>query len=151
MSELAERYARLCRGYVQLAEKFQKLDVEHMTLRSKVLPLLKSLKTFHSTIEELKHEKEALENQLHSTTLKYEELKVLEAFLQPDMQECLMEAEEQFALVETTVKEMESDRDPDLSEDEKTILNEYHSQPEILNLLVKIPAPGPVGYPSTVH
>jgi len=34
MSDLAERYARLCRVYVQLADRFQKLDVEHMTLRS---------------------------------------------------------------------------------------------------------------------
>jgi predicted nuclease with TOPRIM domain len=149
MSDLAERYARLCRGYVQLAEKFQKLDVEHMTLRSKVIPLLKSLKSHHSLVEQLKQEKESLEEQLQSTIQKYEELKALETFLQPEMQAALLEAEEQIALVETTVSEMDSDFDPDLSDDEKMLLHEYHSQSEF-GSLIKIPAASPASYPSPV-
>ncbi|UBF27916.1 hypothetical protein K9N68_08470 [Kovacikia minuta CCNUW1] len=140
MNDLAERYVRLCRGYVQLAEKFQKLDVEHMTLRSKVIPLLKSLKAQHNLVERLQQEKENLAAQLQLTTLKYEELKGLEALLQPEMQDCLIEAEEQLALVETTVTEMDSDRDPDLSEDEKLLLNEYHSHPETFSLLINTAA-----------
>ncbi len=137
MSDLAERYARLCRAYVQLADRFQKLDVEHMTLRSKVIPLLKSLKAHHDAVDQLKQEKETLEEELHAANLKYEELKALEGLLHPDMQAALMEAEEQISLVETTVQEIDSDRDPDLSPDEKILLHEYNDHPDAFSSYIK--------------
>ncbi len=144
-SNLAERYTRLCRAYVKLADKFQKLDVEHMTLRSKVVPLLKALKVQRQMVEQLQQEKTTLAAELQSTTSKYEALQHLEPLLQPDMQAALVEAEEQLALVDTTLVEMDCDRDPDLNDDDKQILNDYQQQPESFSLptLPVAEVPGP--------
>ncbi|HEY9621794.1 MAG TPA: hypothetical protein V6C78_15650 [Crinalium sp.] len=130
MSQLAERYTRLCHAYIELAEKFQKLDVEHMTLRSKVIPLLKALKTSRADVSQLKLEKAALEEQLQTISVKYEQVKVLELLLQPEMLDALAEAEDQIALVNTTLTEMNSDFDPDLSEPDKMLLLEYQQNPD---------------------
>ncbi len=139
MSHLADRYTRLCHSYIKLSDKFQKLDVDHMTLRSKVVPLIKLLQTYKQTIKQLTQDKEALASDLQSMTLKYEELKPLEAFLQPEAQAALAEAEEQLELVDITLQEMESDRDPDLSEIDKAILTEYQANPDLLDKPMDLP------------
>jgi len=127
---LAERYMRLCRAYIKLADKFQKLDVEYMTLRGKVVPLLKALKTYQFAVDQLKQEKADLEEKLQAITLKYEELKPLEDLLHPDMQSTLSEAEGQIELVDTTLNEMEYELDPDLTDADKQLLRQYQSHPE---------------------
>lgn len=133
MVNQAERYNRLCYSYIQLSEKFQKLDVDHMTLKSKLVPILKALRTYRQAIEQLSQEKSVLEEKLQTLTSQYEALKPLEAFLQPEMQQILAEAEEQMNLVNTTLQEMETDTDPDLSDADKSLLSEYCSHPDEFN------------------
>jgi predicted nucleic acid-binding Zn-ribbon protein len=146
MDNLAERYIRLSRAYIKLADKFQKLDVEHMALRGKVVPLLKAIKTHRSTIDQLNEENltlkhqlteliaqrqriKELEAQLETVTAHYETLKPLAGLLQPEVEELLTEVEEQLELVDATFDEIDSDRDPDLSESDKEILQEYENDP----------------------
>ncbi|MBD2462916.1 hypothetical protein H6G89_17895 [Oscillatoria sp. FACHB-1407] len=128
MPTIADRYARLSRAYVQLSERFHKLDVEHMTLKSKLLPLLKTVKSWKQTIATLKQDKTDLEAQLQTLSAKYEELRVFELLLEAAAQADLIEAEEQVKLVEQTIQEFEADADPDLSETEKQLLLEYETE-----------------------
>ncbi|MBE9179011.1 hypothetical protein IQ268_10610 [Oculatella sp. LEGE 06141] len=127
MDNIAERYTRLCHAYVQLADQFQKLDVEHMSLRGKIIPFLKALKTYKQTVADLTEEKSRLEAELQAIASKYEALKPLEALIDAEHQAALAEAEEQLNLVAETLQEMEKERDPDLSEAERLLLAEYDS------------------------
>lgn len=154
MSNIAERYTRLCRSYVQLSDKFQQLDVDHMTLKSRVAPLLKSLKAQQAAVARLQHEKAELETELQTltaqnatlqplvqekatwaetlqvVTAKYEALRPFEALLEPDRQTLLTEAEAQLALIDETLEEMTIDLDPDLSSEEKQLLADYANNPQ---------------------
>ncbi|MDJ0705860.1 MAG: hypothetical protein QNJ46_21545 [Leptolyngbyaceae cyanobacterium MO_188.B28] len=142
MSQIAERYIHLCRSYIQLSDKFQKLDVEHTALRRKVVPMLDNLKGYKKNVEKLEQEKSALEEKLRDITEKYENLKQFEILEKPEIQAELREAENQIALVEETVQEMEENKDPDLNEAEKMLLNEYQSNPAAFEL----PLPAPYNY-----
>jgi chromosome segregation ATPase len=126
----ADRSIQVCRAFVKLADRFQKLDVEHMTLKTKVVQILKLLKSYKELAEKLNQEKQELKQELASATLKYEELKVFEVFLEPEFQALLLEAEEQLELVDETLKEIEDDRDPDLDDLDKELLVEYQTAPE---------------------
>jgi chromosome segregation ATPase len=126
----ADRYVEVCRAFVKLADKFQKLDVEHMTLKCKVVQILKLLKSYKELSEKLSQEKQELEQKLHTVTLKYEDLKVFEFLLEPEFQALFKEVEEQLELVDETLKEMEEDRDPDLDDLDKELLVEYQNQPD---------------------
>lgn len=134
MSQIAERYIHLCRSYIQLSDKFQKLDVEHTTLRRKIIPLLNNLKTYKQIVEKLEQEKLELEEELKNLNENYKHLKQFEILAQPEIQAELSEAESQIALVEETVQEMEENRDPDLNETEKMLLNEYQNNPNEFEL-----------------
>jgi chromosome segregation ATPase len=125
MTNIADRYTRLCRAYVQLADRFQKLDVEYMTLKGKLLPLLKGISTTKEAIATLKQEKANLESELKSVMAKYEALSHLEVLLKAEAQAELVEAEEQLSLVEQTIQEMESESDPDLDDYDKGLLNDF--------------------------
>ena len=129
MSQIAERYIHLCRSYIQLSDKFQKLDVEHTTLRRRIVPLLNNLKAYQQIVEKLEQEKLELEEKLKTLDQRYEHLKQFEILAQPEIQAELSEAESQIALVEETVQEMEENRDPDLNETEKLLLNEFQNNP----------------------
>lgn len=129
MSQIAERYIHLCRSYIQLSEKFQKLDVEHTNLRRETVTLLNNLKTYKQIVEELEQEKLELEGKLKALAQRYEHLKQFEVLEQPEVQAELSEAESQIALVEETVQEMEDNKDPDLDETEKMLLNEFQNNP----------------------
>jgi hypothetical protein len=137
MSHLADRYNRLCQAYVKLADQFQRLDIDHMTLRSKVVPLLRALKTYKAGVETLTQENLALEQELRAMTQKYEELKPLEVFLHPEFQQALWEAEEQLALVDQTLQEIDQNQDPGLSEADKQLLLEYHNDPTQFEALIQ--------------
>lgn len=134
MDNIAERYTRLCRAYVQLADQFQKLDVEHMSLRGRMVPFLKALKAYKQTVAELTEQKSRLEQELEAIASKYEALKPLEVLLEAEHQAVLAEAEEQIDLVAETIQEMENERDPDLSDAERLLLSEYDSAVEELDL-----------------
>lgn len=125
-----ERYAQICRAFVKLADKFQKLDVDHMTLKSRVAQILKLLKNYQSVAEKLNQENQALKQELQAITVKYEALQLFEFFLEPEFQTLLEAAEAQCELIDETLEEMENDRDPDLDELDKKLLSEYQSHPD---------------------
>jgi chromosome segregation ATPase len=128
VSTTADRCAKLCRAYSQLAEQFQKLDVEYMTLKSKLPDVLKAVQTYKRAIATLKQEKADLEAKLQEVSDKYETLKPFEDLLQPEFEAELAEAEEQASLVEQTIQELESNPDPDLSDAEKQLLYEFQQE-----------------------
>ena len=136
-----ERYAQICRAFVKLADKFQQLDVEHMTLKTKVVPILKLLKKYQEATESLGQEKQALEEALQASTLQYERLKRFEVFLEPEFQALLQDAEAQLTLVDETLEEMADDRDPDLDALDKALLSEYQNQPDLFADSTAIDAP----------
>ena len=146
-----ERYTRLSRAYVQLAERFHELDVDHLRLKGQVVPLLQTVKAqqthiqqLHSDYRRLQHTLEeqaashhqelqtltkAYEDQIHTLNLQLKELQPLETVLSADSYEVLALAEEQMELVETTLQEMAEDSAPGLSEEEKALLAAYRSNP----------------------
>jgi predicted nucleic acid-binding Zn-ribbon protein len=130
MTQTSDRYVRLCRAYVKLSDKFQKLDVEHMTLKSKVVPLLKALKAYKQLTQKLQQENHDLQTEISSLEKKYEALKALEALVTPEMEAELAEAEEQMEIVEETIQEMEADSSPDLTPEDKELLSQYECAPE---------------------
>ncbi|MEM7773751.1 MAG: hypothetical protein AAGA75_24025 [Cyanobacteria bacterium P01_E01_bin.6] len=134
MADISKSFAKLCHSYIKLADKFQQLDVDYMTLKGKIVPVLKQLKAYRTTIEALKQEKKDLKAELETVSAKYEELKVFEELLSPEMQALIDEAQEQVDLVDETLTEMEQDDDPDLSEDDKAILRVFRDNPDAFTL-----------------
>lgn len=146
-----ERYTRLCRAYVQLSERFHQLDVDHMTLKGQVIPLLKALKAQQDRLRQLQTEKDALqqaldhqaaqhgqemqtltrtyEDRLDHLTHHLEELRPLEGLLSSELSHELAEAESQMELVEATMQEMAEEEEPDLTADEKVLLAAYRANP----------------------
>lgn len=158
MNDLGTRYSQLCQAYTQLSDRFQKLDVEHMTLRRNVVSLLKAIKVYTQVVEQLKQDKlaleeqlkikdetftqdrKSLEEQLQAMTAMAEQLQALKILLEPELQASLEEAEEQIKLVDSTIEEMEGDRDPDLNPEEKTLLEEYCKNPSTFVMTDEIAA-----------
>lgn len=64
VNQMVERYTRLCRSYVSLSERFHQLDVEHMTLKGQVVPLLKALKAHRAKLKTVETEKIQLQESL---------------------------------------------------------------------------------------
>ncbi|WOD40507.1 hypothetical protein [Nodosilinea sp. E11] len=81
VNQMVERYTRLCRAYVNLSERFHQLDVDHMTLKGQVVPLLKALKTQQAKLQALEAEKAALQ-----TTLNQQETSLQAALAQQEAQ-----------------------------------------------------------------
>lgn len=140
MKSTVDRYKRLAESYIKLADQFHQLDVEHMTLKQKVVPVLKALRKYQSLTAQLKQDKVELLQKIQALTdekldlqttiatmqTKFEDLADLEALLQPETQDLLMEAEQQIDLVEETLQEMALDSDPDLSQSDKQLLETYY-------------------------
>jgi septal ring factor EnvC (AmiA/AmiB activator) len=61
VNQMVERYTRLCRAYVNLSERFHQLDVEHMTLKGQMVPLLKALKAHQVKLRTVEAEKASLQ------------------------------------------------------------------------------------------
>ena len=57
VNQMVERYTRLCRAYVSLSERFNQLDVDHMTLKGQMVPLLKALKAQQAKLRVVEVEK----------------------------------------------------------------------------------------------
>ncbi|HIK46179.1 MAG TPA: hypothetical protein IGR64_15045, partial [Leptolyngbyaceae cyanobacterium M65_K2018_010] len=152
VNQMVERYTRLSRAYVQLSERFHRLDVEHMTLKGQVIPLLRAVKVQQVRLQQVQAENQALqqalerqaaehrqeiqnltqiyEERLHNLSHHLDELKPLEHLFSLEVQEELSEAEAQMELVEATLEEIAEDSCPDLSEEEKRLLAAYHTDPE---------------------
>jgi septal ring factor EnvC (AmiA/AmiB activator) len=61
VNQMVERYTRLCRAYVTLAERFHQLDVDHLTLKGQMVPLLKALKAHQAKLKAVEAEKTDLQ------------------------------------------------------------------------------------------
>lgn len=151
MNQMVERYTRLCRAYVRLSERFHQLDLEHMKLKENMVPLLKAVKAYRQKTTVLertnlelqqtlatldtRHQGEVqnlvstYEEQLESLKSQVEELKALEWFTTEAAQQELAEAEHQIDLDEETFLEIDQDAAPDLTDAEKALLSEYHTDP----------------------
>ena len=152
VNQMVERYTRLCRAYVTLSERFHQLDVDHMTLKGQVIPLLKALKAHQAKLKAVEAEKAELhlaldrqaeqhrqelqqltqtyEDQLQALASRAAELQSLEQLLNGEVHHELAVAEEQMDLVETTFQEIEEDSSPDLSSEEQALLAAYRADPE---------------------
>ena len=137
MENIVDSFAHLCDSYITLADRFQQLDVEHMMLKGKVIPVLKALKSYQQAIAQLQAEKISLQQELadakeECVTLaaKNDALKALEPLLSDEMAALLTSAEEQAALVNETMAEIDANNDPDLSEEEKSLLTVFYNDPE---------------------
>lgn len=120
-----------------------------MSLKGKMVLLLKSLENSQNRLKileldcvglknELKQKEEEHKQEIRSLSQSYEEVianlnrqlnesKALEGLLSQDAQDLLAEAEVQMELMETTFTEMEEDSSPDLSQKDKALLSYYLS------------------------
>jgi DNA repair exonuclease SbcCD ATPase subunit len=171
VNQMVERYTRLCRAYVSLSERFHQLDVDHMTLKGQVVPLLKALKDHQAKLKAIETEKAEIQARLDQQTAQHrqelqqltktyeerlqtlsnhiDELQPLEQLLNGETNHELSIAEEQMELVETTFLEIEQDSSPDLSIEEKALLAAYQADPNaFLVAAADTPAgTNPVGTP----
>ncbi|MGB6017752.1 MAG: hypothetical protein WBG32_23660, partial [Nodosilinea sp.] len=71
VNQMVERYTRLCRAYVGLSERFHQLDVDHMTLKGQVVPLLKALKAHQAKLKAVETEKADLQAHFDQQTAQH--------------------------------------------------------------------------------
>ncbi|XFA73168.1 hypothetical protein RYO59_001406 [Thermosynechococcaceae cyanobacterium Okahandja] len=127
MDNLSQRYLRLCQAYSQLAERYTKLDIDHMTLRERLVPFLMAFKYYKQMADQLSAEKLALQQELNELRDRYQVL-ASQADGAPANEEllaALAEAEGQMNLIEETLREQDADLDPNLLPIEKQLLEEY--------------------------
>ncbi|MEB3232328.1 MAG: hypothetical protein VKJ64_15065 [Leptolyngbyaceae bacterium] len=136
MSNIAASFTKLCESYIDLAERFQRLDIEHMTLKEKLVPLLKTLQTYRGAIATLQQEKQILEHELHQTreacnilVAEKSALKALDPLLSEKVTRLLAEVEEQMELVNETICEIELNDQPNLSIEDKALLARFNTNP----------------------
>jgi len=74
MDNLSQRYLRLCQAYSQLAERYTKLDIDHMTLRERLVPFLMAFKYYKQMAEQLSAEKLAMQQEINDLRDRYQTL-----------------------------------------------------------------------------
>lgn len=164
VNQMVERYTRLCRSYVRLSERFQELDVAHMTLKKQAVSLLAAYQQ-----EQARHRQQREENQFltkaleaskaeHDATIQdlihtYEariqtlttELDALlplqQVVFSEEAQAALREAESQEELLEETFQEIDADDAPDLTSEEKALLAEFRANPSLFTQSGSAPVP----------
>jgi chromosome segregation ATPase len=141
MKSTADRYKSIAEAYLKLSDRFNQLDVAHMSLRQKIVPMIKALKKYQAltaqlkqdkaelaqTIQALTNEKSTLQGTIAILQNKIETLIDLEPLLQPETQDILSEAEQQVELIEETLEEIALNSDPDLSDADRQILETYQN------------------------
>jgi|688.fasta_scaffold26420_4 chromosome segregation ATPase len=71
MNHMVERYTRLSRAYVELAERFHQLDVDHMRLKGQVVPLLQTVKAQQTHIHQLQGDYRDLQRTLEEQAVNH--------------------------------------------------------------------------------
>lgn len=127
---IPESFSRLCRSYIDLADRFQQLDVECMGLKKRLVSLLRSIKAKDEKIDALAAENRRLTEALEATTAKYDALKSWEAVMGDNLKALMAQAEEQADLVDETLQEMDSDGVPGLSAEDRQILEQFYADPQ---------------------
>jgi len=110
-----------------------------MTLKSKLVVLLKALKNYRNKIVALRQENQALRDELRLSqerckllTEEKDALKMFEPLLTPELSTLIAEAEEQSTLVNETIREMDTDAAPDLDAGDRLLLSEFYHDPTSL-------------------
>ena len=127
---MSESFSRLCHSYLNLADRFQQLDVECMDLKARLVPVLHNLKAKDNEIERLTEANQRLTAELETITAKYDVLKPFEQVKTGELQALLEQAEEQADLVDETLREMDSDSMPGLAPQDKAVLEQFYTHPE---------------------
>lgn len=74
MKSIAERYNRLASAYIKLSDKFHHLDVAHMTLKQKILPVIKAIKDYQTITNQLNLDNTRLEQTISNLTVQQQQL-----------------------------------------------------------------------------
>ncbi|WP_218081970.1 hypothetical protein [Anthocerotibacter panamensis] len=131
MNTIADRYVRLGRCYVQLADQFAELDLEHMKLKRQLMEVLKMLKATKQETQNLEASNKALTRDLEALEQKYQKVQPFEQLLDPEVHAELLEAEKAITLIDETLWERSQDPDPSLSPAEKILIADYVGTPAL--------------------
>ncbi len=108
VNQMVERYTRLCRAYVSLSERFHQLDVEHMTLKEQVVPLLKAFKAQQARLKTAEAENTRLQSLLSQQEAhRQTALDQQEALHRQDLQQLTTTYEERLQALSSHVAELQ--------------------------------------------
>ncbi|MBW4482935.1 MAG: hypothetical protein KME14_10360 [Tildeniella torsiva UHER 1998/13D] len=108
VNQMVERYTRLCRAYITLSERFNQLDVDHMTLKGQMVPLLKALKEHQAKLRTAEFEKSELQAALTRQEVRLQEtLDEQETLHQQELQQLTKTYEEKLQALDSHVAELQ--------------------------------------------
>jgi chromosome segregation ATPase len=137
MKLTADRYNRLAQAYLTLSEEFQQLDVEHMRLKHKLVPLLKALQSYQRISLQWKQKKAELEEQLQSLEAENEILKVsleMAKAQESELTAALLTANEQQGTLVEALQRLQAQKE----ELEMTVLNLSADKSELAGKLTAL-------------
>lgn len=123
--QLQRDKAELERTVQTLTERQQRLEENQLTLQAKEVELSRTVNT-------LTKENTDLQAALQDFQTKFEVVADFESLLESEPQAMLAEAEQQMELVEETLQEIALNSDPDLSQEEKQLIEAYQKETESL-------------------
>ncbi|MGB3135180.1 MAG: hypothetical protein WBG38_00965 [Nodosilinea sp.] len=107
VNQMVERYTRLCRAYVSLAERFNQLDVDHMTLKGQVVSLLKTLKTRQAQLNDVESEKAQLAADLKQSHVQLQAAVEQQGAHQQELQQLTQVYEDRLQTLSSRVAELQ--------------------------------------------
>lgn len=108
VNQMVERYTRLCRAYITLSERFNQLDVDHMTLKGQIVPLLKALKEHQAKLRTAEFERAELQVALERQEARLQEtLDDQETQHQQELQQLTKTYEEKLQALASHVAELQ--------------------------------------------
>ncbi|ABW30602.1 hypothetical protein [Acaryochloris marina] len=125
IQQLQQDKAELERTVQTLTERQKYLEDNQLTLQAKEVELSMAVNT-------LTKENTDLQVALQDFQAKYEVVSGFESLLASEPQAMLTEAEQQMELVEETLQEIALNSDPDLSQEEKELIEAYQKETESL-------------------
>lgn len=125
IQQLQQDKAELERTVQTLTERQKHLEDNQLTLQAKEIELSMAVNT-------LTKENTDLQTALQGFQTKYEVVAGFESLLESEPQAMLVEAEQQMELVEETLQEIALNSDPDLSQEEKELIEAYQKETESL-------------------
>lgn len=125
IQQLQQDKAELERTVQTLTERQKHLEENQLTLQAKEIELSMAVNT-------LTKENTDLQTALQDFQTKYEVVAGFESLLGSEPQAMLVEAEQQMELVEETLQEIALNSDPDLSQEEKELIEAYQKESESL-------------------
>ena len=123
--QLQQDKAELERTVQTLTERQKHLEDNQLILQAKEIELSMAVNT-------LTKENTDLQTALQDFQTKYEVVAGFESLLESEPQTMLVEAEQQMELVEETLQEIALNSDPDLSQEEKELIEAYQKESESL-------------------